>query len=141
MALDRRVRLRPRAPGGSGSCCPAMSNGVVVVHYSLSRSRGNVRVGVPLHLPVHLFAPCLRSVYAAASRSSVRSSGGAALMNSNGPNHPRFRVEPASPEDQDAVDELWGTWSGRPEPISRRRGCLVARSDDAGKILGVAEYT
>jgi GNAT superfamily N-acetyltransferase len=62
-------------------------------------------------------------------------------MNGNGSSHPRFRVEPATPEDQDAVDELWGTWSSRPEPSSRRRGCLVARSEVSGTILGVAEYT
>jgi GNAT superfamily N-acetyltransferase len=62
-------------------------------------------------------------------------------MNGNGSNHPRFRVEPATPEDQDAVDELWGTWPSRPEPSSRRRGCLVARGEESGTILGVAEYT
>ena len=62
-------------------------------------------------------------------------------MNRHELNHPWFRVEPAIPEDRDGVDELWGTWSSRPEPGSRGHGCLLARTDGSSAILGVAEYT
>ena len=50
-------------------------------------------------------------------------------------------MEPATPQDHDEVEALWGTFPSRPDRGLRGHGCLVARSDDSGVILGAAEYT